>query len=137
MATEYPGNIIPGPGYFKGNYANDDELLYSTARFTQKGVTLAAGQGVLLLGTVLAQDSSTKKYVKLNSGGSNGTNVARGILRTSVDTGSDSSANSIMGNIVISGILKLSKISAANSGTSGATGITGARADTVLDTFTF
>lgn len=136
--TEYVGNSIPSPGFNRGDYANDDELLYSTARFTQKGVTLKAGQGVLLLGTVLAQDTASKQYVKYNSAGSGGANVARGVLRNSVDTGSDSSGATFQGNIVISGILKLSALSAANGGTGSLeAAITGSRVDSVIGTFTF
>lgn len=141
MAQEFVGNVIPSPGYKKGNFANDEELLYSTAGYTQKGVTLEAGQGVLPLGTVLARKTDTKKYVKFVSGGGNGTGTAVGILRTSVDTGSLSPAQGgvdIQNNIVIRGILKRQHVSSANGGTTNIlTAFTGSREDAVLGTFTF
>lgn len=113
--VDYTGNAIPAAGFNSTSNVPDDELLYSTAGFTQKGVQLKSGQGVLPLGTVLARETSSKKYVKFNSGGSDGTNVAVGILRKTVDTGAAGSQE-YMANIVISGILKLSKVSSANAG---------------------
>lgn len=72
MATEYPGNILVTPSFTKGNQSVDDELLYSTAGFSQKGVTLKAGQGVLLLGTALAQKTGDKKWYKYDDSGAAG-----------------------------------------------------------------
>jgi len=134
MAVEYVGNIIPAPGFWKGNTSDDPELLYSTARFTQKGVTLAAGQGILPLGTVLAQRTTDKKWVKYDNGGSNGAGVARGVLRRGVDTGTDTEGHEYQGNIVISGILKLSHIKGADS---AAVADLNARTDDAFGTFTF
>lgn len=114
--VEYAGNAIPAAGFRRGNNVPDDELLYSTAGFTQKGVQLKAGQGELLLGTVLARETSSKKYVKFNSAGSDGTNVAVGVLRKTVDTGTDPEGQEYMGNVVISGLLKLDRVSRANGG---------------------
>jgi hypothetical protein len=141
MATEYVGNLTPAPGFKQGNVANDDELLYSMQGYTQKGVTLKAGQGVLPLGTVLARETASKRFVKFVSGGSGGAEVAVGILRNSVDTGSLTLAQGgteFVANIVIRGILKLTPVSSANGGTSAIiTAIPGSRADAVLGTFTF
>jgi hypothetical protein len=134
MAHEYVGNIIPAPGYYQGNVSDDDELLASTARFTQKGVTLAPGQGIVMLGQVMAQRSSDKKWVKYNNGGSGGAEVARGVLRRGVDTGADSSARVFQGNIVISGILKLDRITGSDS---AAVADLNARTDSVLNMFIF
>ena len=114
--VDYAGNAIPAAGFNTTKNVPDDELLYSTAGFTQKGVQLEAGQGVLVLGTVLARKTSTKKYVKFNSGGSDGTNVAVGVLRKTVDTGNVAGAQEYMANIVIAGLLKLQKVSSANAG---------------------
>lgn len=134
MANEYVGNLIPSPGFFKGNVLDDPELLYSYARFTQKGVTLAAGQGVLKLGTVLAQLSTTKKWVAYSNAGSDGAGVARGVLRRGVDTGTDEDGPEYQGNIVISGILKNQLLTGVDS---AAVTDLNARVDDALDTFTF
>src|ERR671913_339281 len=96
------GNEIPAPGVYKGAVIANDEILYSyTGRFTQKGVTLKPGQGVLVAGTVLARQTSSKKYVKYASGGGDGSNVAVGILRKTVDTTNDAAAPAYLGNIII------------------------------------
>lgn len=110
MAIEFPGNAIPAPGYAKGGQTIDQELLYSANNYTQKGVTLKPGQGVLPLGTLLKQDSASKQYVKAND------NTATGILRMTVDTGTDAAGQAFLGNILYSGLLKLSLVAAANSG---------------------
>jgi hypothetical protein len=136
MAVEYVGNIIPSPGFYKGNTSDDPELLYSYARFTQKGATLAAGQGVLPLGTVMAQRSTDKKWVAFASGGADGAGKARGVLRRGVDTGTDANAPEYQGNIVISGILKLNQV---KLGSNSATIVSdlNARTDDAFGTFTF
>lgn len=126
--------LVPafGAGWQDG-FTKDDELLYSAVGYTQKGVTLAPGQGILPLGTVLARNSSTKLWVVYNNGDP-GADVARGILRKSVDTGTDAGGKRLQANIVIRGILKNSKISGADA---GAITDLAARVDTVLGTFTF
>jgi len=136
MTVEYPGNLIPSPTFQDGNYTVDNELLYSTARFTQKGVTLASGQGILLLGTVLGRVTETKKWKVYDNTADDGTEVARGILRQTVDTSTTDAvaAGGIQANIVISGIVKNSLVSGADA---DAVTDLNARQDTVLDTFTF
>jgi hypothetical protein len=134
MAVEYPGNVIPAPKYSKGNYSLDDELMYSMVGYTQKGVTLAPGQGILPLGTVMGRVTSTKLWKVYNNSASDGTEVARGILRQTVDTGTSTGADKLQGNIVIAGIVKNSKVSGADS---AALTDLNARTDTVLDTFSF
>jgi hypothetical protein len=136
MAVEYVGNIIPAPGFYKGNTSYDPELLYSTARFTQKGVTLAPGQGILPLGQAMAQRTADKLWVKYNDGGSGGANVCRGILRRGVDTGADSSSDArvYQGNVVISGILKLELVVGSDA---AALVDLNARTDSVFGTYTF
>ncbi len=132
MSAQY--EKLPVPGFTSPTAtATDPELLYSTARFTQKGVTLAGGQGILPMGTVLGRVTSTKKWKVYNNSNSDGTEVARGILRRAVDTGSAGAADQL-GNIVISGILKLEYISGSDS---NALTDLNARTDTVFNTFTF
>lgn len=130
MATEYYGNSIPAPGYARGQHTVDEELLFSTAGYTQKGVTLKPGQGVLLLGTLLKQDAATKQYVKATD------NTATGVLRSTTDTGTDPDGQVWMANIVLMGLLKLSKMQAANSGVT-LTNVLGARVDEVQGFFKF
>lgn len=128
--VDYTGNAIPAPGYAKGGHSVDDELLYSTVGFTQKGVTLKPGQGVLLLGTLIKQDSATKQYVKTT-----GTD-AEGLLRQTTDTGTDAEGQAWQANIVIAGIAKLAKVTSANSGAT-LTSVLGARVNEVMGTFKF
>lgn len=129
MATAY--QKIPVPGFTSPTSTfTDPEILYSTVGYTQKGVTIAAGQGILPAGTVLARKTSDKKYYVYNNSGSGGLDVARGVLRRAVDTtGSDQ-----LSNIVIAGILKNSLVSGADS---GALTDLGATVDSVRDTFKF
>ena len=126
---EYYGNSMPGPGYATSATTVDDELMYSMVGYTQKGVTLKPGQGVLLLGTLLKQDPSTKMYVKTTSN-------AEGVLRQTTDTGSDADGQRWQGNIVLAGMLKLSKVSAANSGVT-LTSVLAAQVNTVMGYFKF
>lgn len=131
MATQYQKLPVPGFTSPTGNYV-DPEILYSTAGFTQKGVTLASGQGVLAAGTVVGQKTSDKKYYAYNNGNGDGTQVARGILRRAVDTGTVVNvANDQLGNIVIQGIVKLAAV--PNLDAAGMSDL-GAVADTVRGT---
>lgn len=124
MAEEYVGNIIPAPGFYRDNTSTDDELLASTARFTQKGVTLRAGQGVLPLGTIIERQSD-KTWTAAGSG------VVGYPLRRGVDTGTDANGKRYQGNIVISGILKYDRVK--NASVSGWATAMGARVDTNLN----
>lgn len=137
--VDYIGNSIPGPGLVtKAPQYVDDELLYShDHNYVQKGVTLEPGQGVLLLGTILARKTSTKRYVKFVSGGSGGAEVALGILRKTTDTGSSADAQVFLANILYAGLLKLAAVSAANSGTTITGGILGSTVNTVEGFFKF
>lgn len=129
--VEYTGNAIPAPGYRTGGGVIDDELLFSTeGGFTQKGVTLKPGQGVLLLGTLLKQDSGTKQYIRATD------NTATGVLRQTIDTGTDPAGQVWQGNIVLTGLLKHSKVSLANSGVT-LTSVLSARVDAVQGYFKF
>lgn len=125
----YPGNSIPAPTYVQSETTVDDELLASTVGYTQKGVTLKPGQGVLLLGTLIAQDPTTKKYIKVTSD-------AEGLLRQTVDTGDTESAQGWQANILLTGLAKLDKVSSANSGVTLST-VLGAQINTVIGLFKF
>jgi len=131
MATVY--EKLPVPGYSQGPTYTDTEILYSYAGFTQKGVTLAGGQGILPAGTVLGRKTSDKKYYVYNNGASTGVEVARGVLRRDVDTGAAGAADQLA-NIVIAGILKLGAVSGADS---AALTDLGAVTDSVRGTFKF
>lgn len=63
------------------------ELLLSTAGFTQRGVTLAAGQGVLPTGTVIARHTASGRYFAYLPTATDGRQVALGVLRDARDTG--------------------------------------------------
>jgi hypothetical protein len=124
---------IPTPGYTSPTHTfTDDEILASsTGRFTQWGITIAGGQGILPAGCVMGRKTADKKYYVYNNSGSGGIDTARGVLRRAVDTGPAGSPDQ-QGNIVISGIIKLSKVSGADS---AALTDLGATVDSVLDTF--
>lgn len=135
MVEQY-GNSIPAPG-FKGPRKTgvNVEILYSTIGYTQKGVALKPGQGLLLAGTLLVQDSTSKEYIKWT-----GTGQPVGILRQSTETGSDAEADKYLGNVVITGMVQLRKIKAAHSGltdTALAGAFTGSRVNTVYGYFKF
>lgn len=129
MADAY-GNVLYVPGTSAVSVVSPEEILFSYAKFTQKGVTLKKGQGVIAAGTLLARETATKKYVKYNDAGSGGAEVAKGVLRQSVDT----TNSDYLGNIVISGILKYDKLTGvdANANTD-----LKARVDTDMNTYSF
>jgi hypothetical protein len=63
MANQYQKLPVPGYNNPIADYV-DPEILYSTVGFTQKGVTLGSGVGVLAAGTLLGQKTSDKKYYR-------------------------------------------------------------------------
>lgn len=106
MATQY--QTLPVPGFVSptADYT-DPEILYSGVGFSQDGVTIGSGQGVLAAGTVIGQKTADKKYYAYNNANADGTQVARGILRRPVDTGTVVlTANDQVSNIVYKGTLK-------------------------------
>lgn len=132
MATNY--QRIPVPSFTSPTATSTDpEILYSTAGFTQKGVTLAGGQGVLPAGTVLGQKTADKKYYAYNNAAADGTQTARGILRRPCDTGGAGSPAQLS-NIVIQGILKLNMVQGADA---AALSDLGAVTDSVRGTLKF
>jgi hypothetical protein len=132
MVTEFTGNAIPGPGYdAQSGQILDQELLYSTVGYVQKGVTLKPGQGVLPLGTFLKQDATTKQYVIATT-----PSEVQGVLRQTTDTGTDTAGRAYLANILYAGILKLSAVTAANSGVT-LTSVLSARVNSVEGFFKF
>lgn len=134
------------------------ELLKSTAAFTQRGVTLGGGQGILPTGCVIAQRTSNQMYYAYSATASDGTQIPLGVLRDARDTGGTSDptgkvSTNVLGNMVIRGILDLTLVSGTDTsglisggtGTgggigSGATGVATtlkARIDTVNGLFIF
>ena len=69
------------------------ELLLSYAGFTQRGVTLAAGQGVLPTGCVIARHVASGRYFSYNAAAADGRQFPVGVLRDSRDTGGPGSAS--------------------------------------------
>jgi hypothetical protein len=124
------GNVVKVPGTGGASEVKPAEILYSYAKFTQKGVTLAGGQGLLAGGTLLGRATATKKYKAYSNAASDGTEVCRGVLRQPVDT----SKGDAVGNIVVSGILKRSKLVGLDA---NAVTDLDAREDTVNDIFSF
>jgi hypothetical protein len=132
------GNVVPAPsGVTQKAFTTDVELLNSTgAGWTQSGVTLKPGQGVLAVGTPLVQDNATKQYVKAATNAT----VIEGFLRAQVDTGSLSSDPVKQGNLVRRADVKYSVVKAANGNsdlTSSAVNSLNGRLDTVRDSFIF
>jgi hypothetical protein len=68
------------------------ELLASMVAYTQRGVTLAAGQGVLPTGCLLAKHTATGKYYVANVAATDGRQTVLGVLRDGRDTGGSGGA---------------------------------------------
>jgi hypothetical protein len=118
------------------------ELLLSMAGYSQRGVTLAGGQGVLPTGCVLAQQTANGKYYAYSAAASDGTQTALGILRDGRDTGGSSSpagksSTDCQANLVYRGILNANLISGTDTtslvtGTGGGVGSSATGAYTQL-----
>jgi hypothetical protein len=108
------------------------ELLQSMQGYTQYGVTLAGGQGVLPTGCAIARKTADKKYYVYAATASDGTQNCGGFLRDARDTGGSSSpagkpSTDCLGNLVVAGLLNLSVISGTDTtsliaGTAGGVG---------------
>lgn len=107
------GNVLKVPGTGSVAEVKSDEILGSYARFTQKGLTLKMGSGVLEAGTLLKLSSTAKKY----EGATATTDTIVGVLRKAVDT----TKSDMLANYVSSGIVKTDKLKYAN-GTAVAAG---------------
>jgi hypothetical protein len=135
----------PVPGYTKPTHQfgrsfgdefhapSDDELLASYAAFTQRGVTLAGGQGVVPTGCALAQHTASKVYFMADQLATDGRQQCLGLLRDARDTGGNGGtpsgytftgdtpsfvasasgkvATNVLGNLVYRGIVNLSLVS--------------------------
>lgn len=130
MTAQYAKLPVPSFTSPTATYT-DPEIMYSMVGHTQKGVTLAGGQGVLAAGTVLGQRTADKKYYAYDNSKADGTQTAHGILRRPADLGGPGSPDQ-QGNMVIAGIIKLDMVVGAD-----AAAITdlGAVVDTVRKTF--
>lgn len=104
------GNVLNPPGTSGVSEVKSDDILASMNAYTQKGVTLKGGQGLLAAGTAIARETASKKYVAYNNGGSGGAEVCKGFLRQASDTGPSGSPVDRLGNIVVAGILKYDKL---------------------------
>ena len=129
--NEQLGNEIPVPGFTVEPYLNDHEIMASMkGGYTQMGVTLTGGIGILPAGTVLGIVTATGRFSVYDNALSNGTEVARGVLRKRVDT----TDGPVLANMVIAGIITNSKLSGMDS--NAITDLNGS-ADTVTDRFRF
>lgn len=112
------------------------ELLASTTGFVQYGVVLAAGQGVIPTGCVIAQQTANKKYYVYNPAASDGTQIPRGVLRLAKDTGTSAAGTSAdqLGNIVKAGTLNYTYMSGVDT---NVINVLNARVDTDFNIFQF
>jgi hypothetical protein len=104
MATNDSYEFDPTPGFTKNTHQQgqdfgDDfhapvvqELLLSMVAYTQRGVTLAGGQGVLPTGAILARHTASGKYFLYQPGASDGRQTPVGVLRDGRDTGGTGAA---------------------------------------------
>lgn len=150
MATDsFEFDYIPGytkPTHEYGTAFGDEfhaekvtELLQSMHGYTQFGVTLAGGQGVLPTGCALARKTADKKYYAYSATAVDGTQNCSGFLRDARDTGGSSSpagkvSTDCLGNLVVAGLLNLSVISGTDTtsliaGTAGGIGSSAAGAN--------
>ncbi len=86
------------------SYDQDLDPLASTSSFTQKGVTIAGGQGYLPVGTVLAERTADKKYVVVSLEDTDSQAV---LLRTAVDA----TEEDVLATVIISGVIRLDLLS--------------------------
>lgn len=96
------GNVLKPPTTGAVAEVKGTEILGSYARFTQKGLTLLKGNGVLEAGTLLKVSGTAKKYI----GATAAADTIVGILRKGVDV----SKSDMLANYVASGVVKLSEL---------------------------
>lgn len=96
---DYPPGYVK-PTHEQGQDFGDEfhapavqELLLSYAGFTQRGVTLAAGQGALPTGCVIARHSGSGRYFSYQAGATDGRQTPIGVLRDGRDTGGPGAAS--------------------------------------------
>jgi hypothetical protein len=93
-----PGYVKPtheyGQGFGDEFHAEAvQELLLSMAGYTQRGVTLAAGQGILPTGCIIARHTASGRYFAYNAAATDGRQTPVGVLRDARDTGGPGSAS--------------------------------------------
>jgi hypothetical protein len=112
MAEAY-GNILDPPGFKTVAEVKPGDILasYSPPPLV-KGGTLSSGQGLVAAGTVMALNTSTKKYVPYVAAGPNGTGNPTGVLYEPVDT----ALGDKLGNIIMGGQLKRDKLIGLDAG---------------------
>lgn len=129
------GDVLKTPGYRSGEEHQPIEIMASMVGLVQKGVTLAPGAGVLDAGTVLGRVTDSSLYTVYANANEDGTETAKGVLRESVDTGTDAEADpEHLGNIVLAGTLKHSLLTGLDA--AAITDLNG-RVDTDRDYFIF
>lgn len=131
--TFYPQLPVPGTKEVAAE-TTPAEILWSTVGLQQRGGVVAGGQGILPAGTVLGRVTSTKKWVVYADGASDGSEVARGILRDQIDSTPSGVSTDVMGNIVFAGMLKKDQLSGLDA--AAITDLNG-RSDTVVNLFAF
>lgn len=133
-SLEYTGNSIPAPSLVRDDiFTTDEELLYShDHNYTQKGVTLLSGQGVLKRGTFLSRDPATKKYIKQTDPA-----LVTGLLRKTTDTGTSVTDQGWMGNILYGAIVQLALVTDANSGVAVTSAVLGGTVNVAEGFFKF
>lgn len=110
--TAREGNVLHVPGHTTKAQVGGEEILGSYARFTQKGLTVLSGSGVLEAGTVLIDSGTAKKYKGAAAADMDGTTdpTFRGILRNAVDA----TATDMLANYVASGVVKTAALKHAD-----------------------
>lgn len=106
------GNVLKVPGRTIGTEVKGTEILGSMARFTQKGLTLLKGTGVIEAGTLLKVSGTAKKYTAVTAADLTGTPTITiaGVLRKGVDVAD----SDMLANYVTSGIVKVSMLKKAD-----------------------
>jgi hypothetical protein len=110
--TAREGNVLHVPGTSSKAEVKGDEILGSYARFTQKGLTIKSGSGLLEAGTVLVDSATAKKYKGAAAADIDGTSdpEVRGILRKAVDA----TSTDMLANYVASGVVKTAALKHAD-----------------------
>lgn len=104
---------LPGPSNSGiRRVATDPELLYSEANKLKKGGTIAGGQGILRLGTFVAQNQTTLRYERFDENSEAA--VPPVMLVRSIDTDAEDATDQ-QANFYANAAVKLEYVQAANS----------------------
>jgi hypothetical protein len=96
---DYPAGYVKPTHEYGAPYGDEfhaeavQELMLSMAGYTQRGVTLAAGQGILPTGCVIARHTTSGRYFAYNAAATDGRQTPIGVLRDARDTGGTGSAS--------------------------------------------